>query len=386
MRFLFRSLAAAAACLHLVAAAPQTQPSDISLRSRADTGGVHSLEKRRSWAKGISKKLTHIVDQAEKAGKDVVGAVSDALKDIDEELRPTAEDIGEAFSDVVSEIAKLFQPAVCAVVAKTLVPFYDTSADMFAALNPGPPAATNADQNFFLYPFVGDLVLDGIRIHYRANFAPGFSAHGVTMGRDVYVDSYAASAAPTSADFFSTVSLLLHELAHCRQYRDRGWRLHEFGERYLYGWCAAGFKYAGNDMEREADAVENRLDGLLTPQGIRYYQLWRSQPAVAALGYPSNGAPVPVVGGGPAGMLELQFERGVVLLNAASCFRVLTADESKARSLARCTIRPCVNSGVEMRRAESGPAVCTEAIREDNFKCRLAHTTWAKALKDGFTC
>ncbi|KAB5547082.1 hypothetical protein GE09DRAFT_1129873, partial [Coniochaeta sp. 2T2.1] len=354
------------------------------------TPPLHSLYKRRSWAKGISKKLNHIVDQAEKAGKDVVSAVTDAFEDMAEDLKPTVEDIGEAFSPVVAEIAKLLQPMVCSTVAKSLVPFHDASANLFAALNPAASAsATTDEQNFFLYHIVGELIHDGIQIFYQATYVPGFTGAGITMGRNVYLRNDRKSAAlPTDPGFYETVLLVAHELVHCAQYSAHGYSIAAFGERYLYQWCAAGFSYEGNTFEKSAYEVEGRLRASLAdPVAIGYFDLWRGKADVAALGYPSSWPPAAVTGT-TAGISELRFQRGTVLRNPAGCYKILSPEEEKARRLAVCTIRPCINDGILHRkgRREITPK-CTEKIWEDNYGCRKVKAQWAGILKGaGFTC
>jgi hypothetical protein len=67
-----------------------------------------------------------------------------------------------------------------------------------------------------------------------------------TFGEQIYVQ---ASSAPADS---GQLRLIAHELVHARQYRKAG-NLFEFGVEYFREYYRAGFKYAGNNLEEEAD-------------------------------------------------------------------------------------------------------------------------------------
>jgi hypothetical protein len=94
-----------------------------------------------------------------------------------------------------------------------------------------------------LHPaFTGD-ELAGVRIAERARLPllPGFVA--ITLGSTIYVRGV-LSALPRT--------LLAHELAHVRQYRQMGW----IGMTATYGRLWVEYGYRGHPLEQEARAAE----------------------------------------------------------------------------------------------------------------------------------
>jgi len=360
-------LLALSLCLHPILASPPPSAT---------------LIKRGGWAKKFTKKITDTVKQAGEIGQDLGDAVVDVLQHAASALEPTVENIGEAFSPLVEAIGTIFQPVVCGAVSKFITPGYDQAASVFQLLNVGrEPAVTTMEENFFLYALFGDLVYDDIKVYYGASFVPGWDPEttGVTMGRNVY---FRAGKDSNPDKFDGNVRELAHELAHCKQYRNHGWSIAAFGERYLYQWCAAGFSYRGNSFEQEAYQVsEEVMPRLLGETGKKYFDLWQRRDEVAGLGFPTAGPPV-AVAGAVGKMWEMKFQLGYVMLNERGCFKVLTAEEDEARKWATCKRVNCL----ELRVAP-GP-ICSPSIRERNEECDRKKGIWTRVLKGayGFLC
>lgn len=116
-----------------------------------------------------------------------------------------------------------------------------------------------------LRPQFGDLV-DRVQMHYSATQLDAirvgghtFSnpSAGQTFGLDIYLNMSEADA---------PLSLIAHELHHTRQWVTRGESLDRFGESYFAKWCEAGFRYAENGMERDAEEVANHFPSVVLAQ------------------------------------------------------------------------------------------------------------------------
>lgn len=134
---------------------------------------------------------------------------------------------------------------------------------------------------------------------------------------------------------------LIHELAHVKQYKARGYNLHSFGLDYIYQWCHNG-GYLKVDLEIEAYGIQTAMDKLLpfspaTRKGNEFFQVWRTQGLGPLLGNPTaqNFNTLPVV---PGKFLtrELPFQKGVLQINNAVCFRTFTLAEIDLRTRATC--------------------------------------------------
>ena len=184
---------------------------------------------------------------------------------------------------------------------------------------------TSRDQNFFLYPIHGDLLRKtNIRIHYSSRFPLGLGLifNGLTFGRHVYItESPLDSGLSFNAAFKSQVQLLIHELAHCKQYQDMDWSMSRFGRKYLWELCKAGFIYQKNVMESEASALEDEIDDLLfTRNGRRLFQVWRDRNLFDVLGYPIAKT-ITLLNDGINRLDELEFEGGVLQVSLQGCYR-----------------------------------------------------------------
>lgn len=184
---------------------------------------------------------------------------------------------------------------------------------------------TSRDQNFFLYPIHGDLLRKAnIQIHYNSKFpfGLGFIFNGLTFGRHVYLtESALYSGLTLNAAFNNQVHLLIHELAHCKQYQDLDWSLSRFGWKYLRGLFKAGLKYEKNVMESEAFALEDDISDLLyTHTGRLFFQVWRDQNLFGVLGYPIAKTYTALTAD-KSGLDELEFERGVLQISTQGCYR-----------------------------------------------------------------
>lgn len=144
----------------------------------------------------------------------------------------------------------------------------------------------------------------------------------MTFGRHVYVTEPALFFGLKLNDAFKNqVHLLIHELAHCKQYQDLDWSIARFGCKYAWGLCKAGFSYEKNPMEREAFALEEQISDLLyTHSGRRFFKIWRDKDLFAALGYPIAKT-YTALDGGMTGLEELEFEKGVLQISARGCYR-----------------------------------------------------------------
>ncbi|MCO6453801.1 MAG: PKD domain-containing protein [Pirellulaceae bacterium] len=107
------------------------------------------------------------------------------------------------------------------------------------------------------YPNIAD-TLDRVVVHWNATLTDTDvlggkdlgSAAGQTFGYHVYLEG-----GPGTHVYDSGRSeLLLHELMHVLQFERYSSSLSNFGYHYFKGWCLAGFRYNGNDLEEEAEA------------------------------------------------------------------------------------------------------------------------------------
>ena len=184
---------------------------------------------------------------------------------------------------------------------------------------------TSRDQNYFLYPIHGDLLRKvNIRIHYDSKFPLGLGLifNGLTFGRHVYLtESALFSGLKFNEAFKNQVHLLIHELAHCKQYQDMDWSVSRFSWKYFRELCKAGLNYEKNVFESEAFELEDEIDDLLyTLSGNHFFQIWRDRELFALLGYPVAKT-FTVLDEGMAGLDELEFERGVMQVSVRGCYR-----------------------------------------------------------------
>jgi hypothetical protein len=114
----------------------------------------------------------------------------------------------------------------------------------------------------------------------------------MTFGHDIFLGvGPPVDTEPTT--FGERIRLLLHEFTHAVQYEAVGWFTPEFGIKYLYGYCRAGFSYAGNPMEDEAFSKQRWMDSLLSDEfGLMFYCVWKMQDLDPTLGLPISPAGV----------------------------------------------------------------------------------------------
>jgi hypothetical protein len=131
---------------------------------------------------------------------------------------------------------------------------YVLAAGAIGALNRGKSSSKlDAERKRLLRPDFGGIV-DDVNIKYSAQMVEfevlgqriGANPAAQTFGTDIYLES-----AYRGGDA-GQLALLAHELVHTQQFRKEG-SLYGFGKRYFREYFRAGFDYASNEMEREAD-------------------------------------------------------------------------------------------------------------------------------------
>lgn len=253
---------------------------------------------------------------------------------------------------------------------------------------------------------------ESVNIFYRAhqNFAFQGVA-GTTFGRNIYFpDAPVTSFSTADAGAFEIMTRnLIHELAHVKQYKARGYNFHSFGLDYIYQWCHNG-GYLNIDLEVEAYGIQSAMDNLLvfspaTRKGNEFFQVWRTQGLGPILGNPTAQIfnTLPVV---PGKLLvrELPFQKGILQINDAVCFRTLTFDEIDLRNRANCNPNAiCIKkraplcpinkdcSGPEPADLPSTPTPCNPAqqaaIDAQNAACRKTQNDWTSLDNSRtFTC
>lgn len=124
------------------------------------------------------------------------------------------------------------------------------------------------DEKSILHPLYGDLV-DRVTVHFSTppldkghigNYT--FSWSGVytgaqTFGYHIYFRDSRSIVLNNFEDYALTLG---HELMHSRQYEQRGKNISRFGQDYIKAWCEAGREYAANPMEKEAVALEYKIN------------------------------------------------------------------------------------------------------------------------------
>ena len=253
---------------------------------------------------------------------------------------------------------------------------------------------------------------DSVQIFYRAHQNFAFQGvDGTTFGRNIYVpaDPVTTFSTADAGAFEIMTRTLIHELAHVKQYKQRGYNLHSFGLDYIYQWCHNG-GYEKIDLEVEAYAVQTAMDKLLffspaTRQGNEFFQVWRTQKLGPILGNPTAQmfTTLPAVPPNPV-LRELAFQKGVLQINDATCFRTFTLAEIDLRAQANCNPNAiCIKKrepfcpvNRDCTRPEqedpdpSPPASCTPAQQAakdaQNAACRKVRTDWASLSSRAWTC
>lgn len=254
---------------------------------------------------------------------------------------------------------------------------------------------------------------ESVQIFYQAHQNFVFQGvAGTTFGRKIYFpDAPVTKFSTADAGAFETMTRnLIHELAHVKQYKLRGYNLHSFGLDYIYQWCHNG-GYLNIDLEIEAYGIQSAMDELLvfspaTQKGNEFFQVWRTQGLGPILGNPTAQMfdTLPVVPGKPI-IRELPFQKGVLQINDATCFRTFTLDEIDLRSRANCNPNAvCIQkreplcpknqdcTGPEHEDPEPNPPTtpCTPAQQAakdaQNAACRKVQSDWASLNNRAFTC
>ena len=126
-----------------------------------------------------------------------------------------------------------------------------------------PARALTSRERQALRPLFGDIV-DEVQVTYDAKLIQQWSVlgHSFTLGQGAAAQTfgehiYVARPDPKDAHTEGTLALLVHELTHVHQLKQRG-SLSAFGEAYMRGWWQAGRSYHGNWMEKQAYCVEDQ--------------------------------------------------------------------------------------------------------------------------------
>jgi hypothetical protein len=279
--------------------------------------------------------------------------------------------------------------ATCTVAAGTALPFYLKYAGIFKELHrvSWPQGKPSHDQQFFVFPLHGASISRDVTIFYESRRPPGFKdTYGSVFGRNVYI-RYDDAPKGSDPNFTAFTRLLLHELTHSVQYRDRNWSLVRFGTDYLFKYCKAGWSYSKNEMEKEADNKAARLEPLLTDKnGTPFFKAWRTRSSVSnALGFPTqtsykNISTSPV-------LRELEFQKGIMQTDHRGCHRIFTGGDIDARKASQCTMRSC-NRPRSPPTNWQGPPPCDHAkISAANARCSQAKAKWRTIMNaKSFTC
>ena len=150
---------------------------------------------------------------------------------------------------------------------------------------------------YALRPILGDLV-DQVSIHYSAKMMDKWSAAGHEInlsgedtvgqayGYDVFIAYPASRFDSEPADM---ISLLIHEITHVQQMRDKKNTVADFGYRYFFEYKAAGLSYTNNQLEVDAsnnadknyEAAYNRYESF---KGVSHGVSWNPVYAIASDG------------------------------------------------------------------------------------------------------
>jgi hypothetical protein len=145
------------------------------------------------------------------------------------------------------------------------------------------PTEISSGHKLALRAQFGDLV-DKARVTYSAWTLEGFSVLGQRIGASAQGQAYGYQIYVKAArddDADTLLRRLAHELQHVRQFVDAGESLVLFGNRYFRAYYRAGFRYARNDMEEEADRVAACFM-LRRSADVTLTERWRPKPAWTA--------------------------------------------------------------------------------------------------------
>jgi hypothetical protein len=288
--------------------------------------------------------------------------------------------IKETGKEIVQGGEEVLVDAGCGVFAAGALPAYLTAAAAFEYLNAQiTPLSSSIDQDYFLFPVHGNFMHDdNLGVYYSSHLPPGFEGKaGATFARHIFTKLGPATMA-SDADFLAVAKLWIHEMQHCRQYKNRDWNLVVFGTEYLFNFCKAGFSYLGNVMEQEAVNAANKIDPLLVDKdGVLFFQVWKANPAVAAaLGLPTE-ASYRTVQFFPSTVWELNFQHGGMQImrgaGGGACFRTWSESQNGVKSAADC-----------QRLTDCGsltPAAC----KQSDLACTAAQIAWTNSV-GAFKC
>ncbi|KAM6517621.1 hypothetical protein FSOLCH5_008588 [Fusarium solani] len=214
----------------------------------------------------------------------------------------------------------------CRILARVIRAFFRWAARRFRKKNPGSGMRPHHTHMFFLYPLHRSLFDANIRprVWFHARWvAPRFlKSAGVTFLKRVYVlAKYAPfrrhDSAASQKAFFDQTWLLAHQYQHVKQYREVGWDIGKFADKYIYGWCMAGKKYSKNPMEISANKAADKLLPLLKTE-TRFFRFWQRDLLRHDLGYPVQTS----YHNAGKDLRQLSFQRGAMQLDTRkSCYR-----------------------------------------------------------------
>lgn len=245
-----------------------------------------------------------------------------------------------AIRSIWSDIGGFFGDVGCGILAASVgVPAFLYSAAIFAAENHGASTSLNADQQFFTFPVHGDIANTGpVRMFYQATRAIGFdkdAVKGTTFNRDVYTALPNALNGADPVFKYLIKNVILHELSHVLQYKDLGYNLVRFADKYSFEVCKDG--YWNMWLEKQARASQNMVDALLVDNdGWQFYVAWATRNlgfGTYGLGYPTVRTYVRLPADPRGPIIELPFQHGLLQVIPRSSFRVFTADEIRKRTL-----------------------------------------------------